>query len=164
MAILSLVLLAVTVALCAKSYLVEDSVGRGSPYQIDQVVSRRGRLFYRRTIFVAPAYRTNPQVELAYPPQWSHHALYLSNTDLAGRDLLGFSYGVLPVPGVGVTTGGSDWYFSVPYWFIVLLSASACVWAWRRKQASRDGNLCPTCGYDLRASPGRCPECGTRPK
>ncbi len=55
----------------------------------------------------------------------------------------------------------SEWWF--PHWSVAaaaalpfLLTAGA---AMRRRKRQRIG-LCPSCGYDLRASPEQCPECG----
>jgi hypothetical protein len=56
--------------------------------------------------------------------------------------------------------------FSLPYWMIaVILGATPASWLWgfRRVRRRIRAGLCPTCGYDLRATPERCPECGAVP-
>ena len=53
---------------------------------------------------------------------------------------------------------------SAPHWAAVSLSAVLpASWLVRRCRRARRGRagLCASCGYDLRATPGRCPECGT---
>ena len=69
-----------------------------------------------------------------------------------GLDLLGLEL----TPELGI-------YF-IPHWMVLLvLLPLPALWSAavvrRRLRLSRE--ICPTCGYDLRATPDRCPECGT---
>jgi hypothetical protein len=52
---------------------------------------------------------------------------------------------------------------ALPYWFLVIvfgvLPMGPFKGAWQRRRRRRRG-LCITCGYDIRASSNRCPECG----
>lgn len=68
-----------------------------------------------------------------------------------------------PQPTIG------DEYLRVrfPHWLLIAVSAAlpvACggraALAFVRKRKRRTRGLCLACGYDLRASDGRCPECG----
>jgi hypothetical protein len=51
----------------------------------------------------------------------------------------------------------------MPIWVLALVLAMPAICGFglraRRRRRIRKG-LCPSCGYDLRATPGRCPECG----
>jgi hypothetical protein len=60
----------------------------------------------------------------------------------------------------------ANWYptRSMPHWLVVVIAFCCALLfraAARRPRRSTAHGLCPSCGYDLRATPGRCPECGT---
>lgn len=49
----------------------------------------------------------------------------------------------------------------IPWYALVLLSGSLLAFAiYRHARRTTHANACPSCGYDLRATPERCPECG----
>jgi hypothetical protein len=107
--------------------------------------------------------------------QWqgSRRDDHVPATDAPRRRAGGFEYttGTYPYSKDYGFKAGSQWYryIIVPYWsltcaFALLPALAAGTW-WRRlrrRRSTRRG-MCPACGYDLRATPGRCPECGTVP-
>jgi len=55
------------------------------------------------------------------------------------------------------------WRIWIPYWLLVIIFMLLPIYAgYRRMRYGKRTatNCCPSCGYDLRASPERCPECG----
>ncbi len=61
---------------------------------------------------------------------------------------------------------GRGFSFVLPFWLSTLLFGFLCVWrahpfSRRRRRKRKKLGLCIRCGYDLRGSKGRCPECGT---
>jgi hypothetical protein len=63
----------------------------------------------------------------------------------------------------------AGWTVGVPFWFVILISAPVpSIWVVRRARQRkrlrrRERGACEQCGYDLRGTPERCPECGGTP-
>jgi hypothetical protein len=56
--------------------------------------------------------------------------------------------------------------WAVPYWPLLCafgLLPLLCLRAWHLRRRRSSAGLCPFCGYDLRATAERCPECGAAP-
>jgi hypothetical protein len=82
------------------------------------------------------------------------------------RHVAGLGVQAIDVAGPVYPSGRERWRVRgvvVGHWFVALLAAALPSYAAARgardARRSRLG-LCPACGYDLRATPRRCPECG----
>jgi hypothetical protein len=81
----------------------------------------------------------------------------------------GQTYGLVPLNGfrkAGFSFEGSRgnngsmwWKLRIPYWLLALIAALPMSLIWFTLRRRRPG-CCLNCGYDLRATPDRCPECG----
>lgn len=120
------------------------------------------------------------QLELAWKP-WTitDRKLLIQHDELGASDTYHrtfpdvpkrYAYSDPPAPwneiGFASFSGRTHSSVTVPYWFLALLTAvlptARLVGRARRRRLVRAGR-CPTCGYDLRGSPRRCPECGAAP-
>jgi hypothetical protein len=70
-----------------------------------------------------------------------------------------------PTDGLVVVSGRVFrlWILSIPGWIILTCAGALFCWSSRRYQKGRLPGFCNFCGYDLRATPDRCPECGAVP-
>lgn len=112
-------------------------------------------------------------------------ALWVWSYQVPEKTLCEYRFGLLSV---WTFPGGIGWQkkigieradFSVRYWQIVLLTLALPLWPIVRRLGKWESGVrhelgrpietarlqaettCQTCGYDLRASKNRCPECGT---
>ena len=155
--LLSFLPLLFTLTLWARSFHREDFVRRLDPAVGSYSAwSRDGRLslwtdrYFEAKVLQPKAeragwdYKTKPMTK---PDRWPDHT----------RGTLGFVRDA-------DKTGKAPWAaVAIPYWSIAAaLAIPPAVGLWfvlRRRRRARQGH-CTGCGYDLRASSGRCPECG----
>jgi hypothetical protein len=83
---------------------------------------------------------------------WWWFELKFTNRQPLGSGALGFRWDFDPIE--------DEYGIGIPLWLTTPLLLWLSWALWKRRRAAPIG-LCPRCNYDLRATPERCPECGT---
>jgi len=160
--------LIVLLAICAmwvRSYRRADLIAFLTPSgRIQAAASLSGSLVLVGTsIVVDSEHSLSLQWESTSPAFATRQASKFIGSDFVNHELGGFAIvsGSPPLPG---EPAGRWVLVQIPYWFAAILCIVATIgygWhPWVHQQRRKRG-LCVHCGYDLRESGTRCPECGT---
>ena len=175
--VLSLLICLATVVLWVRSYRLADFIGYShndppGPRAVDwalHATSAGGRVAFiqLRDVYTDPV-QISSQARERYPSRWYRWDDRSVPVRRAGN-------GFPTILGAGfrarrnVHPNYTNMYRAIvlPHAALVALTALAPAWwfvAARRRRlrtTRRNAGLCVKCGYDLRATPDRCPECGT---
>jgi hypothetical protein len=162
LALPSAVFCVVAAIMWVRSHRTCDCVSISGAHRSSALESDRGRLSVVITWYEAPKPLPGWQVR-------RHRELYWDPT-LIPAAWAGFGFEGRRVMGLPSTASGQPrWTLSaltVPYWAVVGVSLPAPLLTLARRVVEgsrRRRGRCPVCGYDLRATPQRCPECGAPP-
>ena len=155
LAALSLILALATGGLWGRSYYRFDRwVNESSPRERTHVESWEGTLIIAHAPIALQPFNLQP-------PNWRTWAAFAVGTDTVHVRLKSRH---APEP-EWIRSGPvlRAYVIRFPHWTLLLAFAILPAfrgWQLLRSARRRSENLCPQCGYDLRATPQRCPECG----
>jgi hypothetical protein len=161
---LSLALCLATVALWVRSHWVMEQISWSGTGGMEWVQTPRGYLqlaFFRADWSNRPNsdFRIKYVRDEATPPI---NYLPLMNSEPGDKYLMWERAGFAWYSRHELRTGNLHLLLLFPFWSIVsVLAVLPLAWTirWSRRREHSLG-LCATCGYDLRATPEQCPECG----
>jgi hypothetical protein len=164
-ALLSALLCIATAVLWVRSHGLIDYVHWTDQRHFPAVVSSDGRVIYSYQFWSGGVGGNKPGFAIGSragdPPYWEYGVGEEYRRHVAGFEWssaadvsISSEFIVVPTP--------TTYLVSVPHWFVCLLTAIPVLMWIRRRQLCRRRSTghCPCCGYDLRATPDRCPECG----
>jgi hypothetical protein len=138
----SLLVCMVTAVLWVRSYWIVDSLQHSDRRRYAEMVSLYGTVSLQTSSL--PQLPTTLDVSI----QWLHES--------AGADYRVMRSFYFAHDGYTATV-------AVPHWFMLMLALLLPIaWTIKFRRRHRPGQ-CRICGYDLRATPDRCPECGAIP-
>ena len=105
-------------------------------------------------------------------PRWERETIDVNESDQrkieiecliaeTNRDVFPMVFHTRAIP--MIYYGGAYRHVAIPYWLLIgigiAIPAYRFLYELKKRKAKRQG-LCLNCGYDLRATPNQCPECG----